>query len=75
MRMIVSERLEDLLPEEIHQGSRGGYFCSWCKREVSLTADSQRQADGAKIYCVPCYKRVVIKGGLGYVSRLRKLAG
>lgn len=73
MKIIVAERLADL--GEIPECSRGGFYCSGCKQEVTLTADSQRQVSGAEICCVPCYKRVVINGGLGYVSRLRKLYG
>lgn len=69
MRMIVTERLADLT-EEL-QG-KAGFFCSGCHQEVVLTEKSQKVlAEGATICCVPCYKRVVIRGGLGYVSRLR----
>lgn len=71
MRMIVTERLADLKEEP--QGSRR-FFCDGCHREVVLTEKSQQAlAQGATICCVPCYKRVVIRGGLGYVSRWREL--
>jgi DNA-directed RNA polymerase subunit RPC12/RpoP len=73
MKMIVAERREDLRPEEIIPGSSAGFFCSSCEREVMLTADSQRRTEDASICCVPCYKRIVIKGGLGYVSRLQQI--
>ena len=60
MKLIVAERLASLKKEEIHEGSLKGYFCSYCREEVSVMPDSLQQGDGAPICCVQCYKNSLI---------------